>query len=237
MSQQTRGIGGRTAEDLLDGADGASPYPLLAATLRAAAGPTRPGELAGRQAAVAAFRLAVADAAGPAGRRSRIRRPVLRLTLRAAVVAAVVLGTGGVAVAASTGAIPIPLNKHHAVPSAPASTPHPGVSPDPSNHTGSGAGPSPALVGLCQAYDAGAGSDHGKALENPAFQALITAAGGKDAVDGYCARLLATANPSRTPGGHPSTTPPGHADDHATGKPSDHPTGHTTGKPTAPPGH
>jgi hypothetical protein len=231
MSQQPHRIGGRTAEDLLNGADVPSPYPVLAATLRAAAGPARPGELAGRQAAVAAFRVALQDHSAPIGRRSRIRTPVLRLSLRAAVVAAVVLGTGGVALAASTGAISIPLN-HHPVPSSPATTQHPGVGQDSSKHPGT-PDPSPSLVGLCHAYLDGAGSDHGNALDSPAFQALITAAGGKDGVDAFCTQLLATLKPSHTPDGKPSATPPGQAaTDHPGNKPSDH----TTGKPSAPPG-
>ncbi len=232
MNQRTHRIGGRTAEHLLNGADVSSPYPLLAATLRAAAGPALPGELTGRQAAVAAFGRALQNPVGIGRRPSRARSRALKLvTLKAAVVAAVVLGTGGVAVAASTGAIPIPLNKHHPVPSAPATTPRPGVGPDSSKHPGDGPDPSPSLVGLCRAYTAGAKTEHGTALENPAFQALITAAGGKDGVDAFCAKVLAP-EPSSAPNAHASATPPGQATDHPKGKPTDH----TTGKPGAPPG-
>src|SRR6185312_16369620 len=53
--------------------------------------------------------------------------------------------------------------------------------------------PSPSLVGLCHAYTAGNKSEHGKALDNPAFTILITTAGGKDKVDGYCQALLASS--------------------------------------------
>jgi len=149
-------------------------------------------------------------------------------TVKAAAVAAVVLGTGGVALAASTGAIPMPLPNHHAVPSASATTSQPGGRPDSSTHPGT-ADPSPSLVGLCRAYTAGAGADHGKALENPAFQALITAAGGNDGVDAFCAKLLASAGPGQNPDSQPSDRPsPSHPDHpshpaHPTDKPSAHP--------------
>jgi hypothetical protein len=73
---------------------------------------------------------------------------------------------------------------------------------------GANGSPSPSLIGLCRAIDAGNKDDHGKALENPAFTALITAAGGKDKVDVFCATLSASAAPKD----HPS--------DHRTGKPS-----------------
>lgn len=231
MSQRTRRISARAAESLLTGAHADSAHPRLAATLRAAAGPTRPGELAGRQAAVAAFQRALQHPPASARRRSLIRTATVRLTFKAAAVAAVVLGTGGVALAATTGALPIPLNNHHSVPSASA-TPHRGGVPGSSEHPGD-PNPSPSLVGLCHAYTAGAGAERGKALDSPAFQALITAAGGKDAVDAFCTKLLADdaggqgsdgkpgATPAATPAGHPSDHP-SHPD-HPTDKPTPHP--------------
>ena len=224
MSQRNRRISARAAESLLSGAHADSSHPRLAATLRAAAGPTRPGELAGRQAAAAAFHRALQHPSAPR-RRSLIRSATLRLTVRAAAVAAVVLGTGGVALAA-TGAIPSPLNNHHPVPSASTDTSHRGVL-QASTHPGN-ADPSPSLVGLCRALTAGAGSDHGKALENPAFQALITAAGGKDGVDAFCTKLLADSGPDHgaanpTPTEHPShPVHPSHPD-HPADQPSVHP--------------
>jgi hypothetical protein len=141
------------------------------------------------------------------------------LTVKAAVVAAVVVGTGGVALAASTGAIPNPLSNHPA-PAASASESHPGA-PDASARPGN-ADPSPSLVGLCHAYMAGAGSEHGKALESPAFQALLTAAGGKDKVDAFCTGILASAKSDQPT-------------DHSTGQPTDHPTGRPTDYPTGQP--
>jgi hypothetical protein len=82
---------------------------------------------------------------------------------------------------------------------------------------GANGSPSPSLVGLCHAVNAGNKDDHGKALENPAFTALITTAGGKEKVDAFCAALLASA--SAAPKEHPSH-PADNPGDHGTGKPS-----------------
>lgn len=229
MSQRMRRISARAAENLLSGATVDSPHPRVAAVLRAAVGPARPAELAGRQQAVAAFHNALLHPAESVQRPSMIRAAALKLfTVKAAAVAAVVLGTGGVALAAGTGAIPTPLNNHHPVPSASDTTSQPGGRPDASSHPGN-ADPSPSLVGLCRAYAAGAGADHGNALESPAFQALINAAGGKDGVDAFCIKVLASAGPSQNPDAHPSDRPshPDHPSHPArpTDKPSVRPSG------------
>lgn len=230
---RTRRISARTAEDLLDGVGADARHPRLTATLRAAAGPTLPGEIAGRHEAVAAFQRALRQPA-PFQRRPPLMKTALLklLTLKAAAVAAVVLGTGGVALAASTGAIPNPLN-NHPVPAASASRAHPADRPDASERPGGPASPSPSLVGLCHAYTAGAGSDHGKALDSPAFQVLLTAAGGKAGVGAFCAKLLGTTQASEAPSAQPGTT------DHPTGRPTEHPTGrpseHPTDKPSTHP--
>jgi len=130
------------------------------------------------------------------------------LTVKAAAIAAVVVG-GGVAVAAGTGALPNPLGKPAASHSA---------KPD---HANSAKGsPSPSLEGLCKAYAAKPDGERGKALESSAFQALITAAGGLDKVADYCTTLLPSAKPG---GGKPSDLP---------AKPTDHPAG-----PVATPSH
>jgi PT repeat len=238
-TERPRRMSARTAEDLLDRAGGDAQHPLLAATLRAAAGPARPGELAGRHQALAAFNRARQDPVVCQRRPSMIKTTLLKLlTVKAATIAAVVVGTGGVALAASTGAIPNPLNNHPA-PAASASKSHPGA-PDASARPGN-ADPSPSLVGLCHAYTAGAGSDHGKALESPAFQALLTAAGGKDKVDAFCTGILASAKPTDHPTGQPSEQPTEHPTEHPTGQPTEHPTGqptgHPTGQPTTHPSH
>jgi hypothetical protein len=147
------------------------------------------------------------------------------LTLKAAAVAVVAVSAGGVALAASTGVLPNPLAPENPGQSAPG--------PDHSN--GSNATPSPSMVGLCTAYLAGAGADHGQALENPAFTALVTAAGGADGVDAFCEELGVTA-PGSDRGEGPT--------DHPSGKPTDvgpselptpsHPTGPPTPLPATP---
>jgi hypothetical protein len=60
--------------------------------------------------------------------------------------------------------------------------------------------PNPNLNGLCHAWLAGAGSEHGNARSNPAFSVLVATAGGSEAVDGYCTDLIG----SKT---HPSDDP------------------------------
>lgn len=232
---RTRRISARAAENLLNGASVDARHSRLAAVLRAAAGSTRPGELAGRQQARSEFRRAHLHPAPSPRRQSMIKTAVLKLlTVKAAAVTALVLGTGGVALAASTGALPNPLNSHPA-PAASATGSHAGDRPSASAHPGNDASPSPSLVGLCHAYTAGAGSKHGKALDSPAFQALVTAAGGKADVDGFCTKLLASASahPELTTTDHPTGQPT----DHPTGQPTDHPTDHPTSRPSPRPSH
>jgi hypothetical protein len=78
----------------------------------------------------------------------------------------------------------------------------------------------PARHGLCQAWSAGQGDDHGKRADAPAFQALAAAAGGADQVAAYCeAELDAAARGQRPAASHGNapvrTSPP------ATGPPQD----------------
>jgi hypothetical protein len=150
------------------------------------------------------------------------------LTLKAAAVLAGV-SVGGVALAASTGAMPNPLDHN---PFGASTSARPTDKPS-ARPAGADASPSPSLVGLCHAYLAGAGDNHGKALENPAFTVLITTAGGKDKVDVYCAALLSgpsgDAANSDQAGSHRTGAPTAHP----TGAPTAHPTAHPTGAPTA----
>jgi hypothetical protein len=105
--------------------------------------------------------------------------------------------------------------------------------------------PSPALRGLCTANQAGATSNSGKALSNPAFGTLVTAAGGTDEVAAYCTKLVGaprthpTGKPSSDqPSGKPTAVPSVAPTSHPTGKPTALPTtGHPTGSPTTHPGH
>ena len=207
-----------TAEQLLRGRPTASrDSRQLAQRLTAVSVGAFPGELAGEDAAVAAFLAAPTVDPSPEPRSKSMIKSVLvakLLTLKAAAVAVVAVSAGGVALAASTGVLPNPL-----APESPGNS-----APGPDHSNGSNATPSPSLVGLCTAYLAGAGADHGKALENPAFTALVTAAGGADGVEAFCEGLGVTAPGSDRGEGNPT--------DHPSGKPSDvGPTDHPTGPP------
>jgi hypothetical protein len=67
--------------------------------------------------------------------------------------------------------------------------------------------PAPSLRGLCHAYQAGVANGHGKKLTNPAFSSLVSAAGGKAGLAGYCTDLIG----ARADHGHgrPDHVPPG----------------------------
>ncbi len=151
------------------------------------------------------------------------------LTVKVAAAAlATTAAAGGVAYAASEGALPGQSGDHSVSRSA---APEKSKDATAKDNNGKGPGeangsPSPSLVGLCHAYTSGVATSKGKALENPAFTVLITTAGGADKVAAYCTKLLAdeaAAKPS-----HPATGKPADA-----GKPTDKPA--EGGKPTASP--
>ena len=122
------------------------------------------------------------------------------LTLKAAAVAVAVLLVGGVALAASTDVLPDPFS-----PRGPASAPAATLA---SNHSnGPQATPSPSLVGLCVAYRAGVAEANEHVLANPAFAALVEAAGGRENVASFCDELVPATRSRR--GGRP-TDVPGH---------------------------
>jgi hypothetical protein len=145
------------------------------------------------------------------------------LTVKAAAIATVAVG-GGVALAATAGVLPNPLGT--------ANKPSASHSAKPDHSPGAKGSPSPNLAGLCNAYAAKPEGERGKALQSPAFQALITAAGGQDKVTDYCTALAPSAKPNPKPstpsGGKPSARP--------NVVPSAKPTGHP-GKPTPTPSH
>jgi hypothetical protein len=232
-------IGRFTAERLLRG-ETAGPD-QLAKLLAAAAAPAERGELAGEEAAVAAFREAHLVPALQPRKRSMIKTALLKfVTLKVAAAALSATAVGGVALAAGTGHLPEPLGgpapsvrptATHDTGKAPtAGDKHPSASPSPSPSSSSSpsSSPSPSLVGLCRAYQAGAGDNPGKALDNPAFTHLITVAGGKDKVAAYCADRLET-RAGKAPASHPTGAPK----THPTGAPKTHP----TGAPSTRPGH
>jgi hypothetical protein len=204
----------------------------LAVHLTAAAGPTQPGELAGEAAAVAAFRAARLAPVVPPRRPSVLKTALGKmLTLKVGAAVAGALTAGGVALAATGGPAEAPKEPNPAHASA-KSTSSPGsdqagkpsMSATKGQGNSAGGSPSPSLPGLCKAYQAKADIERGKALDSPAFTALVTAAGGLDKVDTYCATLI-TPKPDKT---RPTNRP--------TPKPTGKPTTHPAGPPTTPPG-
>ncbi len=217
--------------------DSAAHTPELQALLGAAAAPTHEDELAGLTAAVTAFSLAK-----PPPRRNPMMSVLAKLIAVKALVATIGAATvGGVALAAATGTLPAPIQTvaHNTVgaPSAVSSEEEVDATETPEQADATPtktATPSPNLVGLCRAYGAGVATSHGKALENPAFTVLITTAGGKDLITGFCTTLLATApggrptsRPTHAPSTHKPTAHPTHAA--STHKPTTHPTGKPAG--------
>jgi hypothetical protein len=163
----------------------------LASLLAAAAAPAGAEELAGEQEMVVAFRQAhLADPHSPR-RRSMFKLAFAKLlTVKVAAGAAAATVAGGAALAA-TGNMPGPLSELGvgALRPAPAES-----AADHAGEAGAGgigqASPSPSLEGLCEAFLAEVADAPGRALESPAFQVLITNAGGEDEVAAFCAELL-----------------------------------------------
>lgn len=226
-NHERRRLDAETADGLLAGdLTARTGFEQLADCLSAASVAAFPGELAGEAAARAAFRAAADVDLVPNGRRSSMLKTAVvakLLTLKAAAVAVAVVSIGGVALAASTDVLPNPFG--------PERPSHP--TPASSHSNGPDASPSPSLEGLCTAYLAGAGEASEHVLENPAFSALVQAAGGTDSVVSFCAELgitRTTGPDGDTPGGHPSGLP---TPSHPSGQPTpSHPTGPATPVPT-----
>lgn len=189
----------------LDPADAPPGYAAVARLLAAATAPAGRDELAGERAAVAEF-LAVAHASPPTPpvpRRAGMPSKLFRVKAAAAVIAAV-LSLGGVA-AAATGILPAAVQRitgnapadsgggsatgqdHAATGSAASATTAAAGSTADKDHAATGPDASGAAKdGLCRAWLAGQGDDHGKREDSTAFQALARAAGGADKVAAYC---------------------------------------------------
>jgi hypothetical protein len=247
MNVQTRSRLDRdTAEDLLNGgqAGAYTGHRLLAALLAAAGGPVRPVELAGEQTLLAALRITLSSPAYEPRRSSMIKTAVMKLlTVKVGVAVATATAAGGLATAAATGNLPATLTgSDQAGPGTATDGWHAGgkLSPAPSASKGKDqedprgpqGSPSPSLVGLCHAVSAGNKTEHGKALQNPAFTSLITAAGGPDKVAAFCSALLSSpsAEPKAGPPADTGRNPSKQPDERATGAPRDHPTGKPTTK-------
>ncbi|SNQ47992.1 conserved hypothetical protein [Frankia canadensis] len=194
-TRRPRRIGRGDAERMLRGAPvdaGAGPD-HLADLLAAAAAPARDGELDGEEAAVAAFRVApLAPVTQP--RREPMSKLLLAklLTVKVAATALGAVTLGGVAVAATTGNLPVTGGRGGAAVSSTA-TPSAEVTAPSLPTPSAGAHVSAQLLGLCHAYTAAAGAGAGAdaALASPGMSALVTAAGGRAQVDGFCANALA----------------------------------------------
>ncbi|WP_262283609.1 hypothetical protein [Micromonospora sp. MA102] len=233
-----------TAERLLVGTlteaqDGPQVLVGFLAAVRAA---PRPHELTGEGAALQAFRVARAGGAVPVA----VSRPPRRLHAglfgaKVALAALLATVTGGVALAAVTGNLPVPPGRGGGASLTP--SPHPSTdgratpTVDPGRATTPAAPPtgrpgSPAaLAGLCTVYRAKNDADRGRALEAPPFAELVAAAGGREKVPGYCDALL--TGHGKPTGSHgtppqPSAVP--------TTRPGVGPTARVTGQPEATPG-
>ncbi len=178
---------------------GAGPWPPdLARLVAAAQAPASPGELAGEDAAVAAFRQARTDSAQP------VRRTLARVLAVKVAAGVAILAAGGYAVAAATGAVPAPAFVPERAPAPVATTPakHPAGNrtavpqqPLPAVSPGTPHRPVNSYAGLCRAYFNGpAGHD------TPPMRDLVTAAGGADRVVAFCAAAgVSTPGPDKKP--------------------------------------
>jgi hypothetical protein len=239
-----------TLERLLDGrldAASAPPgYGGLARLLVATSAPAAPEELAGERQALATF-AAVMRSHPPtlSPRRTAVPRKVFTMKAAAAALVAA-LSIGGVA-AAATGLLPdqaaVVANQAAATTAAnaaahdlgKAAVANMGGTAKAGSTDGQGresaVGPdatAAAHAGLCRAWEAGQGGDHGRRMDSVAFQALVDAAGGADKVAAYCRDVAAgsagahgqgqasppSSGPTADPGppadaGPPASTGPG----------------------------
>lgn len=218
---RTRRIGRREAEELLSGKRTAADRDALIRLLDLAAAPPAPQELAGREATVRALVQTYQDAARAT--RTPRRSPVSMLSKAIAVkvfAGVIVLLLGGAAVAATTGNLPtpvqqgahdllsplgvvVPAGKTPQPPKDNGGTRRPAPQPSRTMRHSPTAGPStdPAVLGLCQAWDAHQKRTDrpGKAMDAAAFQALAAAAGGAEKIAAYCATVLGAQTSTTSP--------------------------------------
>jgi hypothetical protein len=238
-SYRSRGVDRHAAEQLLTGAPVATEEALrLAAVLRTVTAPAHAEELAGEQAALAAFRDAAAlDSVPAAPRPSMLKSALARLLTVKALILVAAAGSAGIVLAATGGALPGPWSEPPADPpsvqhspstsvltsvptSVPSSVPTSasvsiaptGQPSDAGRPAGAGNAPAPSMAGLCRAYTAQVNNGPGKALDNPAFDALVAAAGGQENVPEYCAGVV-TDQPHGKPSDLPTPAGPGNTGD------------------------
>jgi hypothetical protein len=215
---------GRPAGAADNGLSGADLSGAVLDLLAAATAPAHPHELAGEDAALAAFRRP-----GRAPVRKPRRRALLAKLLTVKVAAAfAVSAAGGVAVAAAAGTLPDLPGRSGitARPEPPAPPPAWPRASRPASRPGPAAPPS--LTDLCRTWAA----DQRHRLDGKAYGPLVSAAGGRKKVPAYCADLLAKAgrdgSPTPTakpgghrPGGHQPDGPKGHDPKGSVPKPKD----------------
>ena len=167
----------------LDPSDVPPGYGAVARLLAAATAPAAPEELAGEPLLLAEFK-AVARSHPPtlAPRRETMPSRLASVKVAAAVLTAV-LSIGGVA-AAATGLLP--GQAEQAAERAPSTT---GAGAAGRGQVGEAAAAgldAAAKQGLCEAWQAGQGADHGRRTDAAALRELAVAAGGADNVAAYC---------------------------------------------------
>ena len=166
-----------TVDRLLNGDPVGAEHRDLATVLSAAAAAGRPAELRGRSAALAAFQAAAELPVTQPEQPSKLRSALVRmLTVKTALLATLLVATGGVALAAGTGVFSRPPSNHAEVqqPASPSPAPpspaplSPSASPTPAAPPPTTTSPSrspqatrtavvtestpPSLVVLCRAY-------------------------------------------------------------------------------------
>jgi hypothetical protein len=214
-------------EDVERALDGSGPWPPdLARLVAGAQAPPVPGELAGEDAAVAAFHRARTEPAHP------VRRTLARVLAVKVAAGVAILAAGGYAVAAASGAVPAPPFVPDRAPAPVATTPakHPGGNrtavpqqPLPATGPGTPLRPATSYTGLCHAYFNGP-----PGRDTPPMRDLVAAAGGPDRVAAFCAAAGVPA-PSGPPAAGPDQKPP-QSKDPKPPKPSSKPA-----KPSKPP--
>jgi hypothetical protein len=202
----------RLLDGRLDPASAPPGYGRLARLLAAATAKAAPEELAGERLAMASFAAAMRSPPPTLSpRRTAVPRKVLTMKAAAAALVAA-LSLGGVAAAAS-GLLPDQASP--VADQAPATTgadaaahglgqaaaANLGGAANAGSAAGQGrasaVGPDvtgAARAGLCRAWQAGQGSDHGRRMDSVAYQALVDAAGGADQVAAYCEDVTAGAS-------------------------------------------
>ncbi len=142
---------------------------------------------------------------------ARLTRTIVSAPVAVLSAAVLVISGSGLALAASDGALNVPFtghdNRSERAPEAPAES-NPGLDraageePEPTEEPevtpSSDAAPSPSLKGLCKAYQAGASAFEKEKL-NPAFIALVAAAGEAESVATYCVELVGESRKSDRP--------------------------------------